>query len=45
MNNFMWLPIFGGVESVLKIFAYMTVIVVGIKLVKALNIYINKNSR
>lgn len=34
---------FTAIESVLRIFAYLTVIVVGCKGIRALNIYIDKN--
>lgn len=45
MENFMWLPAISVIESFVRIFAYMTLIAVGLKLFQALNIYINKNMK
>lgn len=43
MSPFLWLSSLSGVESLLRIFLYLTGIGVGLKGMKALNIYIEKN--
>ncbi len=45
MESFMLLPILSTIESILKIFVYMTIIFVGFKMVQALNNYNNRNSQ
>ncbi|MBW7572830.1 hypothetical protein [Caproiciproducens faecalis] len=42
MENFMLLPMLSIIESLLKIFVYMTIIFVGFKMVQALNNYNNR---
>lgn len=45
MEYFMWLPAITVIESFLRIFAYITIIFIGFKMVKALNNYNDKNSK
>lgn len=43
MNPFLWLSSLEGIESLLRIFLYLTAIGFGLRGIKALNIYIDKN--
>lgn len=43
MNSFLWLSSLAGIESLLRIFLYLTAIGFGLRGIKALNIYIDKN--
>jgi len=45
MENFMWLPAITAIESLLRVFVYITIIIVGSKIIQALNIYNNRNSK
>ena len=45
MGNFMWLPAITAIESLLRVFVYITIIIVGSKMIQALNTYNNKNSK
>lgn len=45
MGNFMWLPAIAAIESFLRVFAYITIIIIGFKMVKALNNYNDKNPK
>lgn len=42
MANIYWLPALTTIESLLKIFVYITIITVGWKLMQVMNHYINK---
>ncbi|WP_278335028.1 hypothetical protein [Clostridium merdae] len=43
MNSILWISSLAGIESFLRIFLYLTAIGFGLRGIKALNIYIDKN--
>ena len=45
MASLIWMPALTTIESFLRIFVYLTIIVVGFRAIQALGIYIGKNSK
>lgn len=45
MENLTWLPALTTIESLLRILVSLTVIAVGFRAIRALNLYIDRNSK